>query len=208
MDVKLNNIGRRFNREWIFQGIDYTFESGNTYAILGHNGSGKSTLLQVIAGSLSPSSGSLAYLKDGKSFDSDSIYHHVSIAAPYMELIEEFNLRELLNFHFRFKQPLNQLTAKQILALTGLDKAASKPLKYFSSGMKQRIKLILALCSDTSLVLLDEPTSNLDQSGIFWYREIISQFAKDRTLIVCSNQDYEYEFCNFNMHITDYKRDK
>lgn len=208
MDVKLNNIGRRFNREWIFQGIDYTFESGNTYAILGHNGSGKSTLLQVIAGSLSPSSGSLAYLKDGKSFDSDSIYHHVSIAAPYMELIEEFNLRELLNFHFRFKQPLNQLTEKQILALTGLDKAASKPLKYFSSGMKQRIKLILALCSDTSLVLLDEPTSNLDQSGISWYREIISQFAKDRTLIVCSNQDYEYEFCNFNMHITDYKRDK
>lgn len=208
MDIKLNNIGRRFNREWIFESIDYTFKSGSSYAILGHNGSGKSTLLQVISGSLSPSSGTITYLEDGKNIDIDSIYQHVAVAAPYLELIEEFSLSELLNFHFRFKRPLNKLSTKQIIALAGLERSAFKPLKYFSSGMKQRAKLTLALCSDTSLVLLDEPASNLDQTGISWYKEMVSQFGKDRTLIICSNQDYEYDFCSFNMRITDYKRDK
>lgn len=208
MDIKLNNIGRRFNREWIFESIDYTFESGSSYAILGHNGSGKSTLLQVIAGSLSASSGTIAYLEDGKNVDMDSIYQHIAVAAPYLELIEEFSLSELLDFHFRFKGPLNKLSTKQIIALAGLERSASKPLKYFSSGMKQRAKLTLALCSDTSLVLLDEPASNLDQSGISWYKEMVNQFGKNRTLIICSNQDYEYDFCSFNMRITDYKRDK
>lgn len=208
MDIKLNNIGRRFNREWIFESIDYTFESGSSYAILGHNGSGKSTLLQVIAGSLSASSGTITYLEDGKNVDLDSIYQHIAVAAPYLELIEEFSLSELLDFHFRFKGSLNKLSTKQIITLAGLERSASKPLKYFSSGMKQRAKLTLALCSDTSLVLLDEPASNLDQSGISWYKEMVNQFGKNRTLIICSNQDYEYDFCSFNMRITDYKRDK
>lgn len=208
MDVKLDNIGRRFNREWIFEGVDYTFENGSSYAILGHNGSGKSTLLQVIAGSLSPSSGTIAYLHDGKSIDIDNIYQQVALAAPYLELIEEFSLSELLDFHFRFKRPLKQLTTKQIIALLGLERSASKPLKYFSSGMKQRTKLALALCSDTSLILLDEPASNLDSTGIAWYKEMVGQFCKNRTLIVCSNQDFEYDFCNYSVQITDYKRSK
>ena len=208
MDVKLNNIGRRFNREWIFEGVDYTFESGSSYAILGHNGSGKSTLLQVIAGSLTPSSGTIAYLQGDKPVDIDNIYQSVSIAAPYLELIEEFNLSELLDFHFRFKRPLNQLTTKQIIALLGLERSASKPLKYFSSGMKQRTKLAIALCSDTSLTLLDEPASNLDLAGIAWYKEMIDQFGRNRTLIVCSNQDFEYDFCSYKLQITDYKKNK
>jgi ABC-type multidrug transport system ATPase subunit len=208
MDIKLNNIGRRFNREWIFEGIDYTFENGNSYAILGHNGSGKSTLLQVIAGSLTPSSGTIEYLEGDKSVDIDNIYQSVVIAAPYLELIEEFSLSELLDFHFRFKRPLKQLTTKQIIALLGLERSASKPLKYFSSGMKQRTKLALALCSDTPLTLLDEPASNLDHSGISWYKDMIDQFGKDRTLIVCSNQAVEYDFCSYQLQITDYKNNK
>ncbi|WP_407429986.1 ATP-binding cassette domain-containing protein [Arcticibacter sp.] len=206
MDVKLDNIGRRFNREWIFEGIDYTFKTGSSYAILGHNGSGKSTLLQVIAGSLSPSSGTIAYLQGDKTIDMDTVYQSVAVAAPYLELIEEFSLRELLDFHFRFKRPLNQLTTKQIIALLGLEKSASKPLKYFSSGMKQRTKLALALCSDTSLTLLDEPASNLDLAGIAWYKDMVAQFGGDRTLIVCSNQDFEYDFCSHQLQLTDYKK--
>lgn len=206
MDVKLDNIGRRFNREWIFEGIEFTFESGNSYAILGHNGSGKSTLLQVIAGSLTPSSGTIAYLDAGKVVDIEKVYQNVAIAAPYLELIEEFNLSELIDFHFRFKRPLNQMTTRQIIALLGLERSASKPLKYFSSGMKQRTKLALALCSDTPLILLDEPASNLDLAGVTWYKEVVGQFAKDRTLIICSNQDFEYDFCSYKLQITDYKK--
>lgn len=208
MQIKLDNIGRRFNREWIFEGIDYTFEQGQSYAVLGHNGSGKSTLLQMLAGSLTASAGTITYSCDGKQTDVEAVYQHVSIAAPYLELIEELSLNELLDFHFRFKRPLNQLTTKQIIALLGLETSASKPLKYFSSGMKQRTKLALALCSDTSLLLLDEPASNLDQTGVTWYRDMVDQFATGRTLIVCSNQSLEYEFCTNRLLITDYKRSK
>lgn len=206
MEIKLDNIGRRFNREWIFEGVDYTFREKNSYAILGHNGSGKSTLLQVLAGSLTPSAGTVTYLREGQEIDAEHVYSYVSIAAPYLELIEELSLRELLEFHVRFKKPLQQLGVKDIIALLGFEKSASKPVKYFSSGMKQRAKLALALCSDTSLVLLDEPASNLDHSGINWYRNMVEQFGKERTLIVCSNQEFEYDFCKTSLLITDYKR--
>ncbi|MGV3705791.1 MAG: ABC transporter ATP-binding protein [Arcticibacter sp.] len=208
MEIKLDNIGRRFNREWIFEGVNYTFQKNTSYAILGHNGSGKSTFLQVVAGSLSPSAGAISCNLKGKSVDMEHMYQHVSIAAPYLELIEEMSLRELLKFHFHFKKPLQQLSVEQIIALLGFERSAAKPVKYFSSGMKQRTKLALALCSDTPLVMLDEPASNLDSAGVTWYREMISQFGKDRTLIVCSNQEYEYDFCQEKLLITDYKRSR
>src|SRR5690606_35336190 len=99
MKIELENIGRRFNREWIFKKVNYTFEQGNSYAVLGANGSGKSTLLQVISGSLSPSEGKISFLNEGKSIDAELIFKHISLAAPYLELIEEFTLTELIRFH-------------------------------------------------------------------------------------------------------------
>ncbi|WP_069659519.1 ABC transporter ATP-binding protein [Arcticibacter eurypsychrophilus] len=206
MEITLHHIGRRFNREWIFEDLNYTFEKGESYAVLGINGSGKSTLLQVIAGSLTPSSGTITYTTQDKNIDIDEVYPYFSIAAPYMELIEEFTLTEFLEFHFKFKSSLQHLKPKDIIALMGLEKSADKLIKYFSSGMKQRVKLAVALCSDTPVVLLDEPASNLDVAGIIWYKDLVAQFGNNRTLIICSNQEFEYDFCNFELQLADYKR--
>jgi len=205
MKIILEQISRRFNREWIFKNIDYSFETGNSYAILGINGSGKSTLLQVIAGSLSPSSGQLIYKSDEKEIPVEQIFKNLSIAAPYLELIEEFTLIETLDFHFQFKARLNNLNNDQLIKLLNMESSAKKQLKYFSSGMKQRVKLVLALCSDTPILLLDEPTSNLDEQGINWYKELIAQFTNHRLVIICSNQAHEYEFCNHQLKISDFK---
>src|ERR1700753_1955820 len=101
--LSLQNIGRRFNRDWIFRGVDYTFYSGKIYAILGPNGSGKSTLLQVLNGSLSPSIGTIGFFNDDVAVEIDKVYQHLSLAAPYLELIEEFTLSEVIDFHFKFK---------------------------------------------------------------------------------------------------------
>src|SRR6476659_8210823 len=199
MKIILEQISRRFNREWIFKNIDYSFETGNSYAILGINGSGKSTLLQVIAGSLSPSSGQLIYKSDEKEIPVEQIFKNLSIAAPYLELIEEFTLIETLDFHFQFKARLNNLNNDQLIKLLNMESSAKKQLKYFSSGMKQRVKLVVALCSDTPILLLDEPTSNLDEQGINWYKELIAQFTNHRLVIICSNQAHEYEFCNHQL---------
>ena len=205
MNITLQNIGRRFNREWIFRGIDYTFTSGESYAILGSNGSGKSTLLQVLNGSLSPSAGTISYELDEKNITAEDVFVHLSLAAPYLELIEEFTLTEMIALHFKFKNYKAGMDTKAVIDLLAMDNSKNKLIKYFSSGMKQRLKLALAFCADTPLLMLDEPTSNLDAQGVDWYLNLVERFAKDRLTIVCSNQPHEYGFCGKQLSIADYK---
>ncbi|NNU34380.1 ABC transporter ATP-binding protein [Mucilaginibacter sp. S1162] len=205
MQITLNDIGRRFNRDWIFRGIDYTFNIGESYAILGNNGSGKSTLLAVLNGSLGPSKGTINYSVEGKDLDVEQLFQYLSLAAPYLELIEEFSLEEMIDFHFKFKTYKAGIDKAAIIELLSLPGSSNKLIRYFSSGMKQRLKLALAFCADTPILMLDEPTSNLDARGVEWYLNLVQQFAKDRLTIVCSNQEHEYSFCQHRLSITDYK---
>ncbi len=209
--IKLNNIGKRYNSEWIFRKIDYEFTSENNYVILGANGSGKSTLLQVIAGNLIPSEGDTIYdlrmkNEEKKIVPQENIYKHLSFASPYLELFEEFTLTESIEFQTKFKPYFKGLTTKEIIALTQLEKAQDKQLRYYSSGMKQRVRLALAILSDTPLLLLDEPTSNLDKKTIDWYQKLVNNYSNDRLIIVASNQqEYEYSFCSKVLNIEEYK---
>jgi len=204
MEITLDNVGRRFNKEWIFKNINFEFSSNKKYAVLGPNGSGKSTLLSIILGSLTTSEGEIKY-KHIKDLRVEDIYQYLSFAAPYLDLIEEFTLQETLAFHFQFKAYAKGLDANSVLELLGLKKSQDKALKYFSSGMKQRTKLALACCTDSPILILDEPTSNLDAQGISWYLELIEKFAGDKMVIVGSNQEHEYAFCSERLHISDYK---
>jgi ABC-type multidrug transport system ATPase subunit len=204
MTIDLKDAGRRFNQEWIFRNFTYQFQSGGRYAILGPNGSGKSTLLSLVMGNLSPSEGSISYFGN-KAIPVESFYKYISFAAPYLDLIEEFTLQETIEFHFKFKALQQGMDLDQVLHRLGLAKSQDKALKYFSSGMKQRTKLVLACCSDTPVLMLDEPTSNLDVQGIDWYQELIQDYTKDRLVLVCSNQEAEYSFCDHFIQVTDYK---
>ncbi|MBC6110104.1 ATP-binding cassette domain-containing protein [Pedobacter fastidiosus] len=204
MKIALNNVGRRFNKEWIFKNLSTEFVSGKSYAILGPNGSGKSTLLSVLTGSLTPSEGEITFA-DSKEIPVENIYQYISLAAPYLELIETFTLKEIIEFHFKFKNFAPGIDAKNLITLLGLEKSANKEIKYFSSGMKQRTKLALACCSDSPILFLDEPTSNLDVQGINWYQELIEKFTKEKLTIIGSNQIQEYEFCSEHIQIFDYK---
>ena len=205
MTITLQNIGRRFNRDWIFRGVDHTFTSGESYAILGPNGSGKSTLLQVLNGSLSPSIGTISYTYDGKPVEVDKIFEHLSLAAPYLELIEEFTLVEMIDLHFKFKPYKTGMDRKAVIDVLGMETNKNKLIKYFSSGMKQRLKLALAFCADTPILMLDEPTSNLDAQGVAWYLGLVEKYAMNRLTIICSNQEHEYGFCGNRLNISDYK---
>jgi ABC-type multidrug transport system ATPase subunit len=204
MRIELKNAGRRFNQEWIFRNLSYQFESPNKYAILGPNGSGKSTLISVLLGTLSTSEGEISY-SDPKPVAIEQVYKRLSLAAPYLDLIEEFTLQESIDFHFKFNAVHPQINQADILELLGLKKSQDKALKYFSSGMKQRTKLALACCSDTPVLFLDEPTSNLDLQGMGWYEELIARFTANRLVIIGSNQKNEYSFCNHLLDITDFK---
>ena len=206
MKIDLLNIGKRFNNDWIFRKINYTFSSPHHYAILGANGSGKSTLLQLIVGKIQASEGKTAYYFEENIITDEKIYQYVSMAAPYQELIEEFTLKEMISFHLKFKQSIGRIEVSGMIEILGQKKFSNRPLKYFSSGMKQRVKLALSLLSDTPLVLLDEPLSNLDQEGCQWYRKLVNDFGKNRMILVCSNkQEQEYFFCDQFLQIEDYK---
>lgn len=206
MRISLSDTGKRFNREWIFRHFNYQLESGHAYAITGPNGSGKSTLLQAISGATIINEGTIRYEKEGVAIADESIFREVSLCAPYLELIEEMTATEFLEFHLGFKSFLPGLDIASILQKVELEKAAHKQIRYYSSGMKQRVKLAQCLLSDTAIVLLDEPCTNLDEAGINLYHQLVEQYCKDRLVIVSSNDPVEYRFCTSSILITDYKK--
>lgn len=180
------------------------FESGSSYAILGRNGSGKSTLLTTIAGYNLHSEGEITYTVSDRMLAPDQAYRQLSLTAPYLELVEEFTLLEMLQFHTRFKPLRQHLSHLELIDRMELQRAKNKFVKDFSSGMKQRLKLGLAIYSDTPLLLLDEPTTNLDQEGVAWYQEHVAQNQQGRLIIVASNIQHEYSFCEHHLRISDY----
>ncbi|MFT5166851.1 MAG: ABC-type multidrug transport system ATPase subunit [Saprospiraceae bacterium] len=208
MDLVLNNIGKRYRFDWIFRQVNYHFKEGRKYAILGPNGSGKSTLMKVLSGHLTPSKGNIEFQKNGSKILVDRIYRSVSYAAPYIDVIEELTLEEAINFHIQFKPMLNNLSTADIIALLNFSGSKKKEIRFFSSGMKQRLRLALSICSDTELLLLDEPTTNLDQQGFDWYQELITTYAGDRLVIVASNVEMDYHFCEERLNIMDFKKKK
>lgn len=205
MKVSLTDAGKRFNRDWVFRHLTYTFEEGESYAIIGPNGSGKSTLLQVLSGSMLLSEGDGQWAMRNIQIASEKVYNYISICAPYLEVVEEMTLKEFLNFHHGFKPFLPGVSLEQIITLIGLEKAAGKQIRYFSSGMKQRVKLAQAIFSDSPAVLLDEPCTNFDKAGYELYYQLINDYCKKRMLIVSSNDQHEYEYCTQKLNIQDWK---
>lgn len=205
MKIKLNKVGKKFNRTWIFKDLDYEFQAGNKYAITGGNGSGKSTLLQLLSGFYSPNQGKAIYEIQNQNIAIEDLFKKMVLVAPYLELIEEMSLDEVLKFHFRFKKIKAGFTFAEIMEIVDLKAARYKMLQHFSSGMKQRVQLALAFFSDVPLILLDEPTTNLDQKGIDLYSKLIDKFTQNQLLIISSNQKHEYDFCDFELNIEDYK---
>ena len=205
MQISLSEAGKRFNRDWIFRKLSYNFDAGKSYAIVGPNGSGKSTLLQVIGGAIVASEGSVNFISGSKKIEQDDFYRYISIAAPYQELIEEMTLNEFLGFHERFKPFITGYDIQKIINEVSLHAASAKQIRYFSSGMKQRVKLAQAFFSDVPCILIDEPCTNLDSEGISLYHRLVEQFTADRLVIVSSNDLQEYGFCNEQLDIRDFK---
>lgn len=194
MRITLQQVSKSFGRETVIKDVDRVFEPGSRTAILGPNGSGKSTLLQLIGGFSIPTKGTVTHEFDGKVVEQEQVYRHISIAAPYMSLYEDLSLREAIASHRRFKPLRGDLSVEEVARIALLEKHIDKPVRDFSSGMKQRLKLALAVLSDTSLLLLDEPTSNLDANGSAWFRELLEKNIAARTLVVASNRQAEETF--------------
>ena len=206
MTISLSDAGKRFNYDWIFRHLTYTFVSGKRYAIVGPNGSGKSTLLQALAGNSWLSEGTLIATDDaGQAIADDKLFEYITIAAPYLEVVEEMTLLEFWQFQEKFHPYLPGFTPERISEKLGLEHAIQKQIRYFSSGMKQRVKLGQALFAARPVVLLDEPCTNLDADGIALYHELIEALSPQKLLVICSNDEQEIRSCTERLDIRDYK---
>ncbi|MEZ5013514.1 MAG: ABC transporter ATP-binding protein [Chitinophagales bacterium] len=205
MTIRLEKLAKRFNYEWIFRDITLTFEEGKAYAITGPNGSGKSTLMRILSGQLSPSQGELSFLQNGQKITPDEVFQYVAYAAPYMDLIDEFTLSEFLSFHCSLRPMRNNMHVPELIDAMGLKAHTHKQIRSFSSGMKQRVKLLVACFTQSKIVLLDEPATNLDNAGYSWYIDIVQPVLKESIVIVASNIEREYTFCTDHLNIMGYK---
>lgn len=204
MEIILQNTGKRYNNDWIYRNINYSFISGSVYVITGSNGSGKSTLLQTISGFLLPSEGGITYRLNHHIINKENFFKYISFAAPYIDVYDEYNLYELFDFHRAFK-PL-KVNKEQFIDLSGLQSSANKNIKNYSSGMKQRLKLSLAILSDVPVLLLDEPCSNLDSNARKWYADMLFKYKENRLVIIASNNFIdEYPGAQYFINVEDYK---
>lgn len=207
MELLLDTCGRRYGRDWIFRNLSTRIHSGSHGIFVGSNGSGKSTLLQVCSGFLSPSEGEIQFHLQGRSIAIDQAYHHLSLAAPYLDLFDDLSLEESIDFHRRFQALRNNIRTSDVIERCELGAHAKKQVKHFSSGMRQRLRLGLAILSDTSLLCLDEPTSNLDRSAIAWYRNLLQDECAERTVLVSTNHNADdYLRTDFTIDLADLKK--
>lgn len=201
MIISLENISKRFNAEWVFRNVSVSLEHDQVYAITGPNGTGKSTLLRIIAGQLLPSGGRIRH--SGHSVH--DVFYCVSYAAPYLDIPEEFTLEEVIRFNRQFKTWRNSLTSEEIVLMTGLEKHRRRPVKTFSSGMRQRVKLTLAMLTHSDILILDEPTMNLDSAGVNWYQELLARNSAHRVVVIGSNMEREYTQATAVIDIMQFK---
>ena len=207
--INLVDVAKKFQHKWIFRNINTTLNMGEIVSVTGNNGSGKSTFLKILSGHLSPNKGEVVYYdRDKKKIDRDDIYQSLTFAAPYINLMSRLNLKESINLYRRFKSLKNGLDTANLIDLMQLKHAAHKELRFYSSGMQQRVKLAMAICSDSSILLLDEPTTNLDKEGMAWYTSTLKKYSQNRLIVIASNEERDFELCNKSLSILDFKNKK
>lgn len=203
--IQIDAISKSYNYNKLFEDFSATYQYDNIYGISGRNGSGKSTLLKMISNFITPNQGKISYFDTtGNEIKQDEIYKFISYTAPYIELYTEGTLEEAIRFHFSVKKLHEKTSFEELLALLNIDK--NKKVQSFSTGMLQRLKLILTICSDTPFLLIDEPTETLDAQGKKWFQELLNRFSKNKIVVIASNNPKDFEACTDVKNIEGYKK--
>ncbi len=188
---------------YIFRDLNFTISSGDIFSITGPNGSGKSTLLRIINCNLRHSSGNIQYFIGEKNIEADNFYKYSSFVAPYLNLYEEFTPLELIQFIVKIKgKKFDRELVNQLLSAFNIYHRRNDLIRTFSSGMKQRLKFVIALSVPSRVLLLDEPTSNLDHQGItIVFNKIFDYQSNGNIVIIATNEDREKSICNKNISL-------
>jgi heme exporter protein A len=202
MGISITAIGieKKYNRRKIFSDINFTLNETESLAITGKNGSGKSTLLKIIASALSPTKGEISFSDGSKKSPSSEWFKLIGFVSPYLQLYDEFSALENLYLFRKIRGiKISDDRISELLRKVNLYDRRNDAVHAYSSGMKQRLKYAFALLHDPPVLLLDEPTSNLDQEGIATVRQIIADQKKEGILIIATNERQDAELCQKNI---------
>jgi heme exporter protein A len=205
--VHAHSVKKTFGRRLIFSGINFVLNNNGIFGIGGANGSGKSTLAKIISGLISPSGGRVIHKYDSKEIMPEKLHNHIGFVSPYLVLYDEFTAAE--NFHFISKIrgiPLDKNKADDLLKQFLLFNRKDDPVKTYSSGMKQRLKFIFALMHSPDLIVLDEPTSNLDEEGKQSVYNLIRQESENKIVIIASNEERDLQLCSEKIILENFKK--
>lgn len=195
LNIEAINLGKDYDHQTIFHQINFKYNRGRSVAVTGHNGSGKSTLLRVLSGMVTPTQGEILWSLDGKKLSSYRRFEFLSYCSPGFYFDSRFTVLQIMKQYLSVKPSRENLSVDDLIDLIGFQDHKNKYINELSSGMNQRVRLVLTICADVPVLFLDEPCSNLDIQGVTWYEEMISRFATDKLIIVASNDAREYRFC-------------
>ncbi len=204
--LKVRELKKVFNRRLVFDKLNFQIRQGERLVVTGKNGSGKSTLIKILAGVLTQSAGSFQYLINDKKVDRESIFQIVGLVSPYLVLYDEFSAYENLYLFAKIRGlKISEADINNILIRVDLFERRNDLLRTYSSGMKQRVKYASAILHDPYVLLLDEPTSNLDIAGKNFVDDLVMNFRSDGIVIVATNEAQDFKYGDRIINLDDYK---
>ncbi len=192
IDIKVENLSKKFNNNSIIKGFSHHFESKSHSAIKGGNGVGKSTLIKMLSGYLSPSGGNIVYNFNTTTIKRNDIFKSIALAAPYSSIIKDFTLKENFDLLNQFKSFQVALDYKNLIEILEWQDPKDKLFSQFSSGMQQKVNVCFAMIVNSKILFLDEPTSFMDTNAKNWYKKMYSCYTSERTCIIASNDDFDF----------------
>jgi len=196
VSLSVESLSKLFNRRTIFEGVSFSLKQGESLAVTGKNGSGKSTLAKIVCGLISSNAGSIRCAVAGREIRQEDMFQHIGFVAPYLNLYEEFSGIENLRLIGKIRNLPDTMEAEgeDLLREFGIFERRLDDVRTYSSGMKQRLKYAAALLHHPEILILDEPTANLDIEGIAVVRRIMRVQTLEGILLIATNEKEDLEY--------------
>ena len=183
MEIKLENISKRFKNENVLNGISYSFESGKIYSIVGRNGSGKSVLLKIIAGLYLQDKGNVLF--DNKNYNMiNEIPDNLGIVIEQPSFINDLTGLENLKLLASIRNIATERDIVESLEIVNLKDDMNKKYSKYSLGMRQKLSIAQAIMEQQKVILLDEPFNGIDRQSVVAIKEYLKRVKNEDKLII------------------------